>query len=146
MARSWQPPSKVRTPPPLSHTLTHTRVRTYTHYPLCFCTHESIIPSLYGEMSGEEVVNDLLRFGTKVSDWRRNCRHRSCVDDKVRLHQHGVAFWWRGKTDGVKENGWGVLLWRVASFCFSLHPRPSLYPDWQTSSPSVSTQGQQWWL
>lgn len=35
--------------------------------PSFFCAHESIIPSLYGGMSGEEVVNDLLRLGTKVT-------------------------------------------------------------------------------
>lgn len=100
----------------------------YTHplsIPSFFsCAHESIIPSLYGGMSGEEVVNDLLRLGTKVSDWRRNSRHWGSVDDKVRLMVERGDW----QSEGEKQNGWGVLLWLLALFCFSfsllLHPYP----------------------
>lgn len=91
-------------------------IHTLSQNPLLFPLMNRSSRACMEGMSGEEVVNDLLRLGTKVSDWRRNSRRWGSVDDKVRLLRHSARLRWKEETDSVREN---IM---AEEFCFGCLP------------------------
>lgn len=91
-------------------------IHTLSQNPLLFPLMNRSSRACMEGMSGEEVVNDLLRLGTKVSEWRRNSRRWGSVDDKVGLLRHSAGLRWKEETDRVRQN---IM---AEEFCFGCLP------------------------